>query len=266
MNLRKKTTCSPSRDKTCRSNFDSNTGLYVISCEKSGGKRLSKLMNTASKEGVKFCQEVCVNGRKFDSKMICEMKHNRIVLSTADITPIEVAISLSHYNSWVRILNSCEDYGVVLEDDCFLKSGFVKNIDDIISNIPKKGFGICHLWNGNWGGTDKQLKPVVKFGKLQILQETEMYVSGTVGYIISKEFAKVLVNKMFPIRYAVDGYIGSVKSKFKHYTVKMTKKGDCYISPILGMKCGGKYGTGESTTQDYEAATVKKYRCRKYRF
>tara|TARA_Y100001958_G_C21199355_1_gene526212 strand:- start:223 stop:1050 length:828 start_codon:yes stop_codon:yes gene_type:complete len=251
--------------KKCSSNFKNKMPLFVINCAVHK-ERLKKFKKYTEKAKVKFCRESCVNGKKFTNKKIFEMnKHNPPIIKKADMTPIEVSIVMSHINAWMKILQSGDDYGMVIEDDAEMKIDFKKNVDMILNTLTKnkKVFDILYLWNGNWRKTKTKLKPIVKVNdKISILQEKVAFTSGTVCYIISKDFIKKLLRDIFPIREAVDVYLGSWVRKAKMYSINMTynKEKDCYISPLFTSGkwvCGGDWGTGQ-TTQDYTKPNTRK--------
>lgn len=245
----------------CYNNFDSYLGVYVINC-KMHRKRYNKLLKYAGKADVKVCRSPCVLGKKFSSKTIYDMVNDGVLSKNADMTKVEVSINMSHYNAWKKLLNSCNDYALVLEDDVELHSDFIDNINLILNALDEENitFSILHLWNGNWADTRKEQKKVLKVSKdITIMQETLSYNAGAVGYIISKSYAKWLMNHFFPIKMPQDILMGNYPKKGRHLTLKMKwdKKQKCYQSPILDMECGGEGGTGSQTTQTYDAPTIK---------
>ena len=233
-------------------------GVYVINCDVHT-KRIRKFNRYAKAAGITVCREGCVNGRKFTSSVVCKMVQQGLVSRSADINPIEVAIFMSHYNVWMRIVQNCENYGVVFEDDVEVKPNIVTRINRIMRGLKRNdlNFSILWLWNGNW--MDTKRSDVVTIDRLLIQRELREYNAGAVGYIISASFAKYLIEHAFPIKEPVDIYIGS-KVKFgDHLTLKMRyrKRDNCYISPLLNLVCEGEYGTGE-TTQDYTRKSIRK--------
>ena len=100
---------------------------------------------------------------------------------------------MSHINAWMKILDSGEDYGMVIEDDAEMKVDFKKNVNLILETLKKekKEFDILYLWNGNWANTKSKLKTISKINnKITIQQETIQFTAGTVCYIISTKFIK----------------------------------------------------------------------------
>lgn len=246
----------------CYNNFESRLGVYVINC-KMHRERYNKLLKYAEKAKVKVCRSPCVLGKKFSSKAIYDMVNDKVLSKNADMTKVEVSINMSHYNAWKKLLNSCNEHALVLEDDVELHSDFIDNINLILNTLDEKDitFSILHLWNGNWADTKSAHKKVLTVTKdITIMQETLPYNAGAVGYIISKTYAKWLINHFFPIKMPQDMLMGNYPKKGRHLTLKMKwdKKEKCYQSPILDMECGGEGGTGTQTTQTYDAPTINR--------
>jgi len=239
-------------------------GVYVINC-KMHIDRISKFKKYASKAGIKACRLPCVLGKKFSDKSIAKMIQDGILSKNAGMTKIEVSINMSHYNAWQKMLNSCQDYCIVLEDDIEVKANFIKNVNLILKSLAEKNidFSILFLWNGNWNRTKSKQKQILKINdKLTIMKETADYNAGAAAYIISRKYAEFLTNpkRFFPIKKPQDQLMGDYPEKGNHLSLKMKfdKKKDCYISPILNMPCGGEGGTGKGTTQQYNAPTIDK--------
>lgn len=262
----KKTSNSCSRVGGCYNNFNEKMGVYVISCTMHS-TRYNKFKKYAKIAGIKECKISCVVGKKFSRELICEMINKKILKSNADMTPIEVSINMSHYNAWKSITNSCLNYGLVFEDDVEVIPEFIEKINKIMEKLEDKGisFSILHLFNGNWADTAKKHTNVLKVDNIQIVKENDEYNAGAVAYIISKEYANWLMNHFFPITIPQDILMGTYYKHGNHLSLKMkySKKDDCYLSPLLSMECGGPGGTGEQTTQEYDAPTIPTFNCKK---
>ena len=103
--------------------------LYrVINC-KIHKKRLETFEKLAKKAGLgKVPRVACVNGKKYTETKLCKMIEDRIISPKADLTPIEIAICLSHEKCWKQLIKSKHaKYMVIFEDDCRLKKNFPKN-------------------------------------------------------------------------------------------------------------------------------------------
>jgi len=260
----KKTSKSCSNRGKCYNNFNYKLGSYVITC-KGYNKRYNKFIKYAKKANLEACKIDCIVGKDFDDNFICNLQNTKVVSKRAEMTKIEVAINMSHYNAWKSVIDSCLDYGIIFEDDVEVHKDFIDNINLILSTleINKIDFSILHLWNGNWSKTLSHTKKIIKINnKIEILKETQEYNAGAVAYVISKDYAKFLMNKFFPIKEPQDILMGSFPKYGNHLTLKMRydKKEQCYKSPILDNPCGGEGGTGDST-QTYDAPTIDEIKC-----
>lgn len=259
----KKATITCTARLPCYKNFYKRLGTFVINC-KMHKKRYDKFLHYAGIAGVEACRVPCVLGKKLSHNMICDMIDSKIVRLKSEMTPIEISINMSHYNCWQNIVNSCLDYGMILEDDVELKPDFVKNINLILSTLEEEGieFSILHLWNGNWADTDKEF--VMEIGEFGIEKEVDDYNAGAAAYIISAEFAKKMISKSFPIRMPQDMLLGTYYKQGNHLSLEMDYREEdaCYLSPLLDMECGGEFGVGTQTTQEHEAPTInEKWTC-----
>lgn len=266
---KKNDTKNCARSGGCYNNFDIKMGVYVINCAMHK-ERYEKFKKNALKAKVNACRVPCVLGKKFTQKLMCDMIKNKIVAPKADMTTVEISINMSHYNCWKKLINSCEDYALIFEDDVELKQDFIENINLIMSKLEKidyHDFSILHLYNGNWAGTDKSHKFITRVAPgISIVQETEQYNAAASAYIISRKYAEFLMNRFFPIKIPQDIMMGDYVKKGNHLSLKMKyrKKDECYISPILDLECGGSGGTGTLTTQEHSAPTIaQKWSCKK---
>lgn len=244
----------------CYKNFEKSMPVYVINC-KMHRDRYGKFISHARSAKLKSCRSPCVLGKKFKNQTICQMIKDGLLSKDAEMTKIEVSINMSHYNAWQKLLNSCQDYALVLEDDIELKPDFIENVNLILESLEDKNisFSILHLWNGNWASTISSHKKIMDItSKIKIVQETQEYNAGAAAYIISKEYAKWLSDRFFPIVEPQDMMMGTYVKKGKHLSLKMKwdSKEDCYKSPLLDMPCGGEGGTGAQTTQEYNANNI----------
>jgi len=239
----------------CENNFDIKMATYVINCEFSKD-RLKKFNHYAEKAGLHACRVPCVMGRSFSRPEICKMKtENMIAKKTYDINQVHIAINMSHYNCWQKLVNSCLDYALIMEDDTEVRPHFIKSINMIMKEIDEP-FSILYLWNGNWLRTIGGHVPFVKINDIfNIVQETKVYNAGAVAYIISKKYAKYLIKHFFPIKYPQDNLMGNFPKVGKHLTLKMkySKSKEWYMSPLLTMPI-------EETTQTNDPF-VDTYKC-----
>ena len=244
----------------CSRNFNVKMETYVISCGKIHSERLNKFMDHANKAGLNICKVNCVLGKKFKVDTLCKMVKDAILNPKAEMTKVEVSINMSHFNCWQKLINSCNDFGLVCEDDIMVHADFKEKINMLMDKLPK--FSILHLHAYEWDIQDKKKRKVFKkIGGLTIMQENGWYNFGASCYIISKDYAKFLIKKSFPIRMPQDILMGSFPNRGMHLSLKarFDKEQDCYISPILDVDCGGPYSTGALSTQEHESPHIKTF-------
>lgn len=253
------------KDKTkCNNVFGKNIGVYLINCD-SSKKRLEKSKKQLDKYGIKFCREPCVIGRNFTNSMICKMKQDGFITKSNTMTPVEIAINLSHLNAWLRSIDKGEDYALIFEDDFKLEKNFVKNVKDILKDLEDKDidFSILHLYNGNWMKSKSKLKHITKVNGIDIYQEMTDYNAAATAYLISKELIVKLANKFFPIAWPQDILMGSLYRYGRHLTIKCKNINGCEVGPLVNTGCDGPGGTGADTTQmSEENAPTAKTMCR----
>jgi GR25 family glycosyltransferase involved in LPS biosynthesis/phosphorylcholine metabolism protein LicD len=261
----KKSTKNCARSGNCYNNFVKQMGVYMINCQMHKD-RYKKFQEFADKANLIACRIPCVLGGKFNNEFLCDLIKKGLLKKNAEMTKIEVSINLSHHNAWKSIINSCNDYGLVLEDDVEVHSDFIERINDILEGLDENGidFSILHLWGGNWMKTISKQKKILKIDNdITIMKQNTEYNEGAVAYIISKEYAKFLIEKSFPIKEPQDIMMGNYYKEGNHLLLKMKfdKNEDCYKSPILDNPCGGPEGTGLSTRVS-TARTIKEISCK----
>lgn len=245
--------------RVCYKNFDVKMGVYVVNCAIHKA-RYEKFKKYAAIADVKACRVPCVLGVKFNHEVMCNMIKNKIVAKNCVMTTIEISINMSHYNCWQKLINSCQKYALILEDDVELKKDFIRKVNKLMAALEDNGidFSVFHLWNGNWADTDKKYKKVLKIGDMEIVQEGDYYNAGAVAYIMSRRYAEYLMERFFPIKRPQDMMMGDYYKYGKHLSLRMKyrEKDGCYLSPLLDMECGGDFGTGIQTTQEHTAPSV----------
>lgn len=265
----KKNTKKCSRVGGCYNNFNIKMGVYVVNCSMHK-KRYEKFNKYTKKAGLKACRVPCVIGKRFDQHLMCKMIKDKIVSPRADMTTIEISINMSHYNCWKKLINSCEEYALILEDDVEVKPDFIQKINLIMSKLQEKemdDFSVLHLWNGNWADTSDKHQNIMRVSPgITIVKETKEYNAGAAAYIMSRRYAEFLMKRFFPIKEPQDIMMGEYVKYGNHLSLKMKyrAKDECYISPLLDMECGGEGGTGTQTTQEHSAPTVsERWSCKK---
>ena len=265
----KKDTLTCSRAGNCYNNFDIKMGVYVVNCAMHK-QRYDKFKKFAEAANLKACRMPCVLGTKFTQELMCKMIQDKLVSPKADMTTIEVSINMSHFNCWKKLVNSCQEYALILEDDIEVKPDFIEKVNLIMERLKETDnddFSLLFLWDGLWANTEKSNKFVTRVAPgVTVMRQTEEYNAGAATYIISKKYAEFLMKRFFPIKIPQDIMIGSYPNQGKHLTLKMAyrKKDECYLSPLLDMECAGDFGTGSQSTQEHTAPTIfERWKCSK---
>lgn len=241
--------------------------LYrVINCD-AHIKRLVTFKKSAQLTGLTFTRVPCVNGKKFTPKKLCNMIKKGIIHKSADITPIEVAISLSHRKCWQDLVDSNASHMVVCEDDCRLRKAFKPMVKTVLKVLHPLQF--LMVTNGNWSHTRSKRRKIKSFKvpgltkRVDVYREMVPYTAGTGCYIIHRKFATMLLQRQLPIDTSVDLFMGGtlIKSKM-HYTLDTIKdKSGCYtITPrLIYVNC--PYEDSNLSTQNYSSRTIDQILC-----
>ena len=115
--------------------------------------------------------------------------------------------------------------------------------------------------NGTVEDKKNKRKVFKKIEDTTIYLNSGWYNYGGAAYIISKDYAKFLIKKSFPIRTPQDILMGAFPNKGFHFSIKArySKIDDAYHSPILDVPTGGPYGTGSLSTQSHESPHIKTF-------
>ena len=238
--------------------------LYrVINCDAHSDRLESFLRASGRQITSRITRQPCVNGRKFTESKMCSMVRDGIVHPNADLTPIEIAIALSHRKCWEALVRSDHQHMLIFEDDAHVKVGFKAVFDAAMESVE---FDILYMVNGNWGRTKTASHEYATVKNVKLYREMKDYNAGLACYCIHRDFADQLLERQFPMRDPVDNFIGSTLVRSKVHLCMETRKdrNDCYtISPIASMNCP-IIGSNKST-QDHAAATMKQRICKKNR-
>ena len=181
--------------------------LYrVINC-RSSKSRLEAFRKAADRAGVKVPRMPCVDGRRFSDRRLASFHAEGLVNRRSGVTPIELAISLSHRKCWEQLVRSRSDAMMILEDDVRMMRGFKKTVDAIFE--AELQWDVFYLYNGNWAHTRSRQRRVGRLSTgADVYQEPRGHVPGTVCYIITKAFARRLLREFAPVHDPVDVYMG----------------------------------------------------------
>jgi GR25 family glycosyltransferase involved in LPS biosynthesis len=130
-----------------------------------------------------------------------------------------IGCALSHYYLWKELINSNNNYYIIMEDDAILVKGFKKKIEQLLMNINDYELLFCgyhvresdkeKLDNINTFDSDNDNDISIK------LLNTNIYIGGTHCYIITKKAAIKLVDyiDLHGIKHGIDYLMAKVQKE-----------------------------------------------------
>ena len=128
-----------------------------------------------------------------------------------------IGCALSHYNLWKQLANSNSDYYTIFEDDIKLCDGFKEKWSEAKNNLEE----VDILFLGYHVSTKDKDNIHKCFGNFKTKLDTQLYVGGTYGYIITQSGAKKLLEyiKKNGIKHGID-YIIKIVPELKSYNTQ----------------------------------------------
>lgn len=118
--------------------------------------------------------------------------------------------ALSHGRAWRALVNSDRSWALILEDDL---TAICKNFDEELHRVLLE---LPESWNMCYLGfhTGRLLPPGVHFeGPLQALARHHGWLPGLWGYLVSRAFARRLLQEAFPLWAQVDTIVGHIATR-----------------------------------------------------
>lgn len=238
--------------------------MYYINCYRHS-KRRESFREYAEQANLKVTRVACFDARRINDNLVCKLRDAKELSKRSDLTPVEVAINYSHAKCWERFLRTNKKYCVVFEDDVKIYKRFLPKLLKTLNALDDQGikFSVIHLYNGNWASSKSKMKKILQVSKdVTVMQETVKYNAGATCYVLTRDFARYLLDRIFPIREPVDIFIGNQVRKGRHLTIKTSRLANgCLKTPFIYVSCGGIYSTGATTTQNYEVPSVDETKC-----
>ena len=232
------------------------------------------------------CRAQTVDGSKWTDRKLCLLREEGVLGrkqqllnweyrdgDSDPLTPIELAINMSHLSTWKAFLASRKQYLCVFEYDVRVAKTFGTLLECIVSDEKANPFDVLHLINGNWAGTiGAQSKvttgacptPSGETTRLEIRRETTMCCAGASCYMLNMRFAEHLVDHMLPVRQPVDNFVGDQPLKrFRHYTLRTRQEErHCWTASEAGaMLCPLTHSTHQGPKQTVSSQRVRNLRC-----
>lgn len=178
-------------------------------------------------------------GRKFKRVVGCDAK----AVDEADLFPLkcqdnsyrdmtagEIACFLSHRKCWEIAANSDDEYTAIFEDDVYLSKNAEVFLND--ENWIIHGAKCIKIETLNHSVVQSRKKHQLQKG--YTLHQLVSVHYGSAGYIISKEYAKELINKSMPIPCITDEFLfGRAYMAKKEKNIYQMAPAICIQSRIL---------------------------------
>lgn len=263
--------------------------LYrVINCARHAD-RMAQFAKHARAAGLQVPRVECVDGSAFDERSICRMRAQGVLSPNADpsLSPVHVAIFLSHVTCWRALLRSKSEHMCVFEDDARVHPHFAACLAAIMARESELRFDVLHLVNGNWARTKRHQERVATVRcpapeeaatasrsqggerraasprTLRVLRETVPYNAGAGCYVIHRDFAAFLLRRAFPIAEEVDLFVGlrCLPELRRHLTLETYADEDgCWTrSPLLDVDC--PYEDDTTTRTNHSSIRTNEARC-----
>lgn len=126
---------------------------------------------------------------------------------TRELTKGEVGCFISHRKCWQKLVESNENYAVILEDDLYISDKakqFLTNINWLPQNVGLIRLSSFYSMNNRLYIKDKS---VLNSHNEYSIAKTLRYAIGTQCYIISKEFAKNAIEMSVKFECPVDEFL-----------------------------------------------------------
>mmetsp|Transcript_27858 Transcript_27858/g.86749 ORF Transcript_27858/g.86749 Transcript_27858/m.86749 type:complete len:404 (-) Transcript_27858:18-1229(-) len=122
--------------------------------------------------------------------------------------------ALSHRRAWRALVNSDRPWALILEDDLTVVCrDFDDELDRVLEALPED-WDVCYLGYHTGLHGARVLPQGDHFsGTVQSLAKRNAWLPGLYGYILSRTFAKYLLQEAFPLYAQVDTVVGCILSR-----------------------------------------------------
>lgn len=196
--------------------------VYIISLPQHQERRLiiSKQLNRL---GLKFEFIDGVDGKKLEQNALakvdlnfCEEKFDHCMNIS------EIGCALSHIKTYEKIISENIKNAIILEDDAYLLSSFPRVLAAAIKSCPE--FEFMYLFHGkakSWP-FKKKLVEGYKLARYRFpSKDSKRCIIGAVGYVLSLDGAKRLVELAYPVRMPADYLTGYIQwHRLKTYGIE----------------------------------------------
>lgn len=188
-----------------------------------------------------------IDFNNIDSKLFTENAVNTALDKTkplySPMTKGGIGCALAHRNAYLNVLNSNDEYVLIVEDDIWFDEQFMDKLNKYLKEIPKYDI----LWLG--------------YHYKDIKEETNKcynipgrYLFGLFGYVINKKAARELLT-IFPLEHQIDSEIPKIFSKLKVYSIKE----DLKLIHSMPSSTETQFGTDIQIREDFSNTDTSNY-------
>lgn len=168
--------------------------IFIINLEKDKDRLLNSIKELNKYKLYNFNFINAVYGNKLNDD---KYKSYTTSIGYYITSPSMVGCGMSHIKTWKKIVEDNIEYSLILEDDFNFKNNFLKDFNELMINIPDN-FDLLFL-NSNLF-TNKYLK----LKDINDYIYKPLFIFEMVGYVITLEGAKKLLNYIDKVSYHID--------------------------------------------------------------
>lgn len=168
--------------------------IFIINLEKDKDRLLSSVKELNKYKLFNFEFINAINGNNLNDD---EYKSYTTSIGYYITSPSMVGCGMSHIKTWKKIVENNIQYSLILEDDFNFKNNFVNDFNELMRNTPKN-FDLLFL-NSNLF-TNKYLR----LYDINDYVYKPIFIFEAVGYVITLEGAKKILNYVNKVAYHID--------------------------------------------------------------
>ena len=155
---------------------------------------------TASKQAESFTEAL-----QLSNHWLSHNKHYPAWMKARKLKAGEVSVLLKHYYALGRIANGRNHFGLVAEDDILPRKYSKENLQEALKSAHEKNFDYIDIAGG--AGLTCDFHPHTSQNFENILTMTPARTRTNACYIISKSYAKKIVETFLPLAFPIDWHM-----------------------------------------------------------
>ena len=206
--------------------------IYVVSMEKNTERHqyINELFRKYNIANYKI-----LHGPEGESINVSELYNKKLIQEHMKKMPNPIGTIETHKMAWQDFVNSGCEKCLVFEDDVYFLENFESRLSQFLTNLPDNWDVLQIGWLPPHY-SNKEDKKINEYVKLRWSG-----VAGAHCYALKINSARILIENVYPINKAVDGYIGDITNPWTKLEKNIHL--DCY-SPLqcLAIDCSHDHG------------------------